>query len=237
VSSPIAKARKTGIDQALIATHQRLSHSSRIDILADQFAARIVAVAAPALERPVRVLDVGCGDMTLADAVAERLPGVEFNCVDIHPLPAALAEKDARWERYKCFDGRTLPFGDMHFDVVMFSDVLHHVPPNLRLPLLTSAGRVGRNVIVKDHFEYGWWSRQALRAMDCVGNFGYGVSVPARYFDCPSFEALCSGAGLTVEQLDVGLQLYGHLPLVRSLLQQKWQFFAICRLDAAANRF
>jgi hypothetical protein len=99
----------------------------------------------------------------------------------------------------------------------------------LRAPLLESAGRVGRWVLIKDHLEYGWWSRQMLRTMDFIGNYGYGVTVPTRYFDRDRFQCLCRDAGLRVVELGVGIQLYAHLPLVRSLLSPDWQFMAACR--------
>lgn len=227
MSSPIARERKSGADRALIHTHQRLSHGHRIDILADTFARMIGELGAGATA-PLRVLDVGCGDMTLADAVAQRLGQVELRCVDIHPCPPELLQSDPRWQRYTTFDGRHLPFEDQSFDVVMFSDVLHHVPPALRSDLMRSAGRVGRHVVVKDHFEYGWWSRQALRAMDWVGNAGYGVSIPERYFDQAAWQQQCHDAGLRVQRLDIGLALYEHIPMLQPLLSRNWQFMAVC---------
>lgn len=233
MSSPIAKRHKSGVDNALIATHQRLSHGHRIELLAEAFAVRISKLVGQTQGRQIRILDVGCGDMTLADAVGEKLKEAEIRCVDVHPFPTDLAKTDPRWRRYSSFDGQHLEFDDQSFDVVMFSDVLHHVPMKLRTALLVNAGRVGHFVAIKDHFEYGWWSRQSLRAMDCVGNFGYGVSVPERYFDLECFRGQCSAAGLRIEQIDVGLRLYDHLLLLRKLLSPAWQFMAVCRRQEA----
>ncbi|MDP3221885.1 MAG: hypothetical protein Q8M96_01995, partial [Rubrivivax sp.] len=92
-----------------------------------------------------------------------------------------------------------------------------------------SAARVGHSVLIKDHFEYGWLSRQALRAMDFVGNFGYGVSIPDRYFDHSSFTDLCGSAGVACQRVEVGLKMYEHLPVLRSVLRPEWHFFATCR--------
>jgi SAM-dependent methyltransferase len=228
MSSPIAKLRKTGLDRALVATHQQLSHSHRIDILARQFAERIRRLHALRADEPLRLLDVGCGDMTMADAVAARFELVDLRCADIHACPAELATRDRRWQRYVQFDGHSLPFAVRTFDVVMFCDVLHHVPESLRAGLLASAAKVGRVGLVKDHFEYGWASRQMLRAMDLLGNFGYGVTVPNRYFDPGSFDALCDEAGLNTIEVEVGIRLYDHLPLVRSFLSPRWHFLASC---------
>lgn len=235
MSSPIAKLDKGSVDRLLIAAHQQLSHGRRVAVLAQEIAIRVRGIMVQEQAASVRILDVGCGDMTLVDAVASKVGGAEVRCADIHPCPPALAHGDPRWRRYVQFDGRTLPFERGSFDVVLFSDVLHHVPESQREDLLASAGRVGRHVLIKDHFEYGWWSRQMLRLMDWVGNFSYGVVVPSRYFDSNGFKALCNRARLTVVGLDVGIRLYDKLPVARWLLSPRWQFFAHCRATDRAR--
>jgi SAM-dependent methyltransferase len=227
MSSPIAKAEKSGFDKALIAGHQQLSHSHRIDCLVRVLGKRIKDLN---LSMPIRVLDVGCGDMTLARGLLDQVEGIDLACVDIHPPPLSNEDLDPIWERYQQFDGSSLPFDAHAFEVVIFSDVLHHVPSGLVSPLLKSAARVGRFVLIKDHFEYGWFSRNMLRAMDFVGNYGYGISVPNRYFSRESFAATVGDAGLRIEDMDIGINLYDHLPLVRSVLSSKWQFVATCSL-------
>jgi SAM-dependent methyltransferase len=227
MSSPIAKVDKSGFDKALIAGHQRLSHGHRIDCLVRVLGKRIMSLG---LSAPIRVLDVGCGDMTLAKGLLDQVGGIDLVCVDIHPPPLNREGLDPIWQRYQQFDGSTLSFDENAFDVVIFSDVLHHVPSDLVSPLLKSAARVGRFVLIKDHFEYGWFSRNMLRAMDFVGNYSYGISVPKNYFSCDSFAAAMRDAGLRVDDVDVGINLYDHLPFVRSLLSSKWQFVAICSL-------
>ena len=225
MSSPLAKTSKTAIDAALIAVHQRTSHGTRVQLLAKLLVSRIAELFSSG---PVRALDVGCGDMSLSVAVEEALPTVVWKCVDIHPCPESKLVEDARWHRYQIFDGKTLPFAAGQFDVVTFVDVLHHVPEELRIDLLRSAAATGKKVIIKDHFEYGMYSRSALRIMDFVGNFGYGINIPKRYFRIASFHRLCESAGLKVVRCDIGIRLYDHLPVLRHLLFSKWQFIAIC---------
>ena len=229
MSSPIAKADKTGFDKALIATHQQLSHSHRIDCLVSVLGQRIKSLN---LSKPIRVLDVGCGDLTLSRGLLDQVEGIDLTCIDIHPPPLTSEGLDPIWQCYQQFDGSSLPFDEHAFDVVMFSDVLHHVPAGLVSPLLKSAARVGRFVLIKDHFEYGWFSRNMLRAMDFVGNYGYGISVPKCYFNYDSFAAAMLDAGLRIDDMEIGISLYDHLPIVRSVLSSKWQFVATCSLLA-----
>jgi SAM-dependent methyltransferase len=230
MSSPIAKSERTHVDRALVAVHQKMSHGHRIGVLAEELASRLQVQ--PRAGAALRLLDIGCGDMTLADALQSRLPDLEVACTDIHPCPQALQDSDARWRRYTRFDGRRLPYDNERFDVAMFSDVLHHVPLDSQALLLSEAARVANVVLVKDHFEWGAFSRQALRAMDFVGNFGYGVPVPDRYFTKETFGLLCDAASLTIQEVDIGIRLYDHLPLVRSVLSPDWQFIATCTRQA-----
>jgi SAM-dependent methyltransferase len=224
MSSPIALERKAASKKALVSVHRSLSHGHRVGVLAERIAAHIDALVP---QGRAACIDVGCGDMTLAESVAERLPRTDWRCIDVHPLPAGLRD-DARWSKYSTFDGRAIPFGDRAFDVALFCDVLHHAPDDAAR-LLAEAGRVARHVLVKDHFEYGPYSRSMLRLMDFVGNWGYGISVPERYFTEARFRALVAEQGLELTALDRGLDLYDHLPVVGKLLRPAWQFIAVLR--------
>ena len=106
--------------------------------------------------------------------------------------------------------------------------MLHHTPENAAR-LLAEAGRVATNVLVKDHFEYGAYSRTMLRLMDFVGNWGYGVSVPDSYFTRDGFVRLAGEQDLVITALDCGMQLYEHLPVVRKALRPDWHFVAVLR--------
>ena len=228
MSSPIAKPDKTKTDQILINIHQKISHSTRINILSKLLSDQIVALTEPQ-GRPIKVLDIGCGDMSMAEIIEELLPQVEVIRTDIHAAPG-ISDSDAfKWRKYVQFDGVNLPFADQEFDVAYFSDVLHHVPEEVRGNLLMSAARSAKYIVIKDHFEYGWISRQALRLMDWVGNYGYGVSIPVRYFNQRSFETLCMSSGLLSVKTKIGIDLYRHLPIVGMLIRPKWQFIAALR--------
>lgn len=224
MSSPIALEHKAAPKKALVGLHQSLSHGHRVDVLAQRIALHIESLVP---QGRARCLDIGCGDMTLAETIQARAPHTDWRCIDVHALPAGF-RNDARWKKYRRFDGRTIPHEDDEFDVALLCDVLHHAPEDAAA-LLKEAGRVARHVLVKDHFEYGAYSRTMLRLMDFVGNWGYGVSVPERYFTREGFVRLATEQHLTITALDSGLDLYEHLPGMGTLLRSDWQFIAVLR--------
>jgi hypothetical protein len=224
MSSPIALESKAAPRRALVGLHQTLSHGHRVDVLAERIALHVELLVP---RGRVRCLDVGCGDMTLAEEIHSRAPRSDWRCLDVHDLPAEL-HCEQRWNKYRAFDGRTIPYGELEFDVALLCDVLHHAPEDAA-QLLAEAGRVAQRVLVKDHFEYGPYSRTMLRLMDFVGNWGYGVNVPHQYFTREAFTRLATEQGFVITALDCGLSLYEHLPVARTVLRPDWHFIAVLR--------
>jgi SAM-dependent methyltransferase len=208
----------------LVRFHQRAAHPNRISKLAEQIGETIEELFAHS-STEIRALDVGCGDMSIAERIQSRNPRIQWTCTDIHELPQGYISSP-KWSKYRRFDGSTLPFPEHSFDVVLFSDVLHHCMDKA-VALLQEALRVGSQVIVKDHFEYGWSSRQMLRLMDFIGNYGYGVKVPNAYFTQEKFREACHEAGARIIGLRVGIGLYADCPLVKYVLKNDWQFIAV----------
>jgi ubiquinone/menaquinone biosynthesis C-methylase UbiE len=229
ISSP--SARDGQVTERLVAVpYHRLAHRRRVTQLADRLADVINGELGGS---DLACIDVGCGDMSLAEQLAARLTGSSWSCVDVQPAPAALAG-DERWFRYQQFDGRHLPFPEIVLDVALFCDVFHHVPEVARPELFAEGLRVARRVVVKDHLEYGRLSRFTLHLMDLFGNWGYGVPVTARYFSEASFEALLQKVGCVETTRVHPLQLYRHLPLGTVLLPGRWHFISVLATPSSA---
>lgn len=140
----------------------------------DQRAHTLACHLAELIPREANVLDIGCGDGSIAHLIMQRRPDVRIAGVDV-----LLREKSCipiQW-----FDGRVIPFADDSFEVAMFVDVLHHTDDPL--VLLREAARVARKaVILKDHTRNGFLAGPTLRFMDYVGNAHHGVVLPYNYW-------------------------------------------------------
>ena len=219
MSSPIAKRNKGLLDKILIAIHKKFSHSKRVNQLSTYFAEIIKSLNKD--NKIVRLLDVGCGDMTIAKSIATKYEKIEFTCIDIYP-------NIEDWDNYFEFDGKNIPFDDKEFDVTLFSDMLHHDSDNIK-SLLMEAKRVSKVIIIKDHFEYGLWSRKLLQTSDFIGNYGYGVSIPRHYFSKHSFSDLLDECKMMEIQRICPIQLYKNSPIIKSIFKSKYQFISIIK--------
>ncbi|MGD0987370.1 MAG: class I SAM-dependent methyltransferase [Candidatus Sulfotelmatobacter sp.] len=162
---PETKSNALG-NSAVGALHERLIFSRRVKVLAGWFATM--------LPSEVRVLDVGCGDGLISALLRQQRPDITVRGIDVLPRNQTHISVDI-------FDGTHFPFDDGCFDVVLFSDVLHHtVDP---IVLLREARRVAaRNVLIKDHYRAGFMAAERLRFMDWVGNARFGVALPYNYW-------------------------------------------------------
>lgn len=147
MSSPIAKGKKSKIDLSMIAFHKKFSHSHRVNILSEVILSEIKSLNIK--NKSITLLDVGCGDMSITNILSKKNNTLLCTGIDIYP-------NIKKWKNYKEFDGQNIPFKDDSFDIVIFCDVLHHTFENIGV-LLKEAKRVANFIIIKDHFEYGFF--------------------------------------------------------------------------------
>jgi hypothetical protein len=112
---------------------------------------------------------------------------------------------------YQKINGQKLELADGSFDAALIIDVLHHAGIENSVEILKEVARCSRYIIVKDHVEYGFISRQILRLADWFGNAAYGVAIPQRYFDKQNWQYIVSTAGLAEVELTIGVKIYDGL--------------------------
>ncbi len=175
--------------------HARAVFGRRVRVLAESLAVKIPPGAS--------VLDIGCGDGTIASLIKKHNPAVDIRGIEFAPRPTCLIE---------CipFDGIRIPHPSASFDVCMFVDVLHHASdaPGIAR-LLSEARRVSRRlVLVKDHLAESRFDFKTLQLMDWVGNRPHGVVLPYNYQSRAQWNQLFSAAGLNVTDWQDRIALY-----------------------------
>ena len=173
--------------------HRALIFGRRARVLADALAPLIPAEART-------VLDIGCGDGTIASLLAERRPNLSIEGVEVIPRPTC---------RVPCraFDGAQLPFPDQSFDVCLLVDVLHHTTDVTQL--LREAARVSRSsVVLKDHLRESSLDHARLCVMDWVGNRPHGVTLTYNYQSLSQWQQHFTDCGLQATQFSTVLPLY-----------------------------
>jgi SAM-dependent methyltransferase len=160
----------------------------------------LAASIAASLPPNASVLDVGCGDGSLAEEIARQRGDVRIRGLEVSPrgnprIPVSL------------FDGVSLPLPDSSTDVVLFADVLHHT--HHAESLLRDACRVARAaIIIKDHSTEGVLAFQTLRFMDRVGNARFGVSLPHLYLNWTEWQRMFERLGVSVISVNRRIGLY-----------------------------
>jgi ubiquinone/menaquinone biosynthesis C-methylase UbiE len=156
------------------------------------------------LEDGESVLDVGCGTGTLAIAAKKHVgPTGSVYGIDASPEMIARARKKAKKARVEVVFNNglaeALPFPDAHFDVVLITVMLHHLPRQQRQQCVLEIKRVlkpGGRVLAVDFPESGTKGRSFLRHFH----------PPHGYVNVRDMIGLLSGAGLScVQSGDVGV--------------------------------
>ncbi len=146
------------------------------------------------------MLDVGCGDGLITALLHSKMPEVEIHGIEVLP-------RDRSHFPVEIFDGVRMPFGNGAFDIILFSDVLHHT--NNPMTLLQEASRVAsRSVIIKDHYRQGFAAAARLRLMDWIGNARFGVPLEYNYWAESEWRTAWQEVDLRPERLVTRLDLY-----------------------------
>ncbi|BDQ02584.1 methyltransferase domain-containing protein [Ignavibacterium sp.] len=225
MSSPIATSKKSVLKKSIINLHKKLSHSHRIAVLGEIISKEISSLRSGREE--IKILDIGCGDMSLIELIQTYVENVNPICLDIYPLPGEYLN-DSKWQKYKQFDGQNIPYDGNYFDFSILSDVLHHDFKN-SYSLLKESLRVSHITIIKDHFQKSFYSRLMLKFMDIIGNWGYGVALPKNYFTEVSFQKLLNEVGAVEIKRINNIELYSHNIFLSIFLKSDWQFISIIK--------
>jgi ubiquinone/menaquinone biosynthesis C-methylase UbiE len=124
--------------------------------------ALIRRVRAVAADRPVRVLDVGCGTGVFAERARRELPHATVWGVDL--VSDMLHKGDDRWHRHRenvqpvQGDSERLPFAPASFDFVTCANSFHHYPHQDRAVCeMKRVLKPGGRLLLIDGYRDGPW--------------------------------------------------------------------------------
>ena len=124
----------------------------------------------------LKILDYGCGSMEISKKLEEKnyIKSIVGSDIFNHSYKS---------KKLTYINNEKLFKENEKFDVIFVVDVLHHVGINNAHKIINKLSKLSKIIIIKDHFEYGFFSRQLLRFVDFYANYGYGVNVPKKYFN------------------------------------------------------
>lgn len=187
-------------DQTPRPSMARLLHSFRKVIGGDRFEnlykAICLAIPNELHKGNISLLDYGCGAMNVSLRLKTDGQISKFMGMDIFPKPGSSGIPGDIWENYHQIPTSGISKSIGTFDLAIVVDVLHHASEEDQPKILRSLAEVSQYVMIKDHFEYGFISRQILRLADFYGNYAFGVNVPKRYFNKDRWSKLLKSAGV-----------------------------------------
>ena len=82
--------------------------------------------------------------------------------------------------------------------------------------------KISKNIIIKDHFEHGFFSRHLLRFVDFYANYGYDITIPKNYFDYNTWEKTINKTNL--KEIKILKSFQQHDGLFNLILNKKHHF-------------
>ena len=172
-------------------------------------------------KKKVSVIDFGCGSME----ISKRIQHKKFikNIVGLDIFDSKYKNKKLQYCQYKNF----ADLKRFKSDVVILIDVLHHIGIDKSHLVLKKLSKNSKTLIIKDHFEHGFFSRHLLRFVDFYANFAYGVTIPKKYFDITSWKKTVKKTKLKENYFEKNFQQ--HVGLFNFILNKRHHFISVLK--------
>jgi 2-polyprenyl-3-methyl-5-hydroxy-6-metoxy-1,4-benzoquinol methylase len=149
------------------------------------------------------LLDVGagCGDIALAARSAARRHGIDLRLVGLELNPTAARMAQAQQVPMIIADGNAMPLGARSVDVVIASQVLHHLPRSVAVRWIASFDRLARRAVVVADLRRsrlamaGVWAAAVVLGMSRVTRHDAVVSL-RRGYTREEFDAMLREGGV-----------------------------------------
>ncbi len=199
---------------------RKISKGDRLTSISNKVGSLIKKEAANK-KKKVTVLDFGCGSMEISKKIQHKKFIKKIIGLDV--FDANYKFKKLQYFKYKNLDN----LKRFKSDVVILVDVLHHMGIDKSHIVLKRLAQHSNTIIIKDHFEHSFFSRQLLRFVDFYANFAYGVTIPKKYFNIISWRKTVKKTKLTENYFEKNFQQ--HVGLFNFILHKKHHFISVLK--------
>ena len=174
-------------------------------------------------KKKIYILDYGCGSMEVSKKLQKKNYVKKIVGTDIFNYNYQF-EKIKYLEQKKFFKSKL-----KKFDLIISIDVLHHIGIENSHKILNKLSKYSKYILIKDHFEHGFFSRHLLRFVDFYANYAYGVKIPNRYFTKKLWKSTLKKTSLIeIYRLDNFQQ---HDGLFNFILNKKHHFVSLLKIN------
>ena len=174
-------------------------------------------------KKKIVILDFGCGSME----ISKKLQKYSFvkKIVGTDTFDFKFKTKKMKYVQSNKF----FKTKNNKFDLIIAVDVLHHIGIDNAHKILKKLSKISRHIIIKDHFEHGFFSRHLLRFVDFYANYAYGVNIPKKYFDYKSWNRTVYKSSL--KEIKFIKSFQQHDGLFNLILNKKHHFISLLNND------
>ena len=174
-------------------------------------------------KKKIVILDFGCGSME----ISKKMQKYSFvkKIIGTDTFNFKFKTKKMKYIQSNEF----FKFKNNKFDLIIAIDVLHHIGIDDAHKVLKKLSKISKYIIIKDHFEHGFFSRHLLRFVDFYANYAYGVNIPKKYFDYKSWNKTIYKSSL--KEIKFIKSFQQHDGLFNLILNKKHHFVSLLKND------
>ena len=172
--------------------------------------------------KSLKVLDFGCGSMEISKKLQKKSYIKKIVGSDIF-------KHNYKRKKILYIQNNQLFKKKIKFDIIIIVDVLHHIGIDECYKTLKKLSNFSKKIIIKDHFEHGFFSRQLLRFVDFYANYGYGVNVPNKYFNEIQWQKTLKKSKF--KEVFIKKNFQQHDGLFNFILNKKHHFISLIKID------
>tara|TARA_Y100000768_G_C23876379_1_gene633015 strand:- start:160 stop:840 length:681 start_codon:yes stop_codon:yes gene_type:complete len=172
-------------------------------------------------KKKITILDFGCGSME----ISKKLENLIFikEIIGVDTFKNNFKTKKMKYIQYNEFFKKN----KKKFDLIIAVDVLHHIGVENSHIILKKLSKISKNIVIKDHFEHGFFSRQLLRFVDFYANYGYDIVIPKYYFNYSSWKKTIKKTNL--REIKILKSFQQHDGIFNIILNKKHHFVSFLK--------